>query len=130
MKVDTSSSKPVISHSSSHENPVHEEVSSPSSAPFSSFSSYVTSPKLLQKTFSSLMSRSWTVHDNDDSVDLVTSSSFIGQFHSQPQKPVKPAYVSKEKQLERLRARMQREGLNSRLSSDMCKKCEDDIVYL
>lgn len=125
MKADTSSSKLVMSHSYSHENPVHEEASSPS-APFSSFSSYVTSPKLLQRTFSSLMSRSWTVHDNDDGVDLVTSSSFVGQ----PQKPVKPAYVSKEKQLERLRARMQREGLKSRLSSGMCKKCDDDIVYL
>jgi hypothetical protein len=124
--MNASSSKPVISHYYSLENPDHEEASSPS-APFSSFSSYVTSPKLLQKTFSNLMSRSWTVHDNDDGV---TSSSFVGQFHSQPRKPVKPAYVSKEKQVERLRARMQREGLKSRLFIGMCKKCEDDIVYL
>ncbi|KAF5357652.1 hypothetical protein D9758_007447 [Tetrapyrgos nigripes] len=131
----SASSNAVMPRSPAHEYPVHEDASSPSSAPFSSFSSYVTSPKLLQKTFSNFMPRSWTAHDNvnnDDACDddhLATSSSFVGQLYSQPQKSVKPTYVSKEKQMERLRARMQREGLKLSSFSDMCKKCGGDIVY-
>ncbi|KAJ3743472.1 hypothetical protein DFH05DRAFT_1460720 [Lentinula detonsa] len=105
-----------------------QESTFPSSFSSSSLSSIMTSPKLSLQTIAGFIPRPWSSSvlnpDQDNGLHTVESSATPAAARFRP-------YVSKQKQLERLRLRLQREGPSERhFSIDACQKCDGAVVYL
>ncbi|KAJ4472057.1 hypothetical protein J3R30DRAFT_3522884 [Lentinula aciculospora] len=93
-----------------------------------SLSSIMTSPKLSFQTIAGFIPRSWSTRpsrqtsDQDDERAEPSTTPASAKFRP---------YASKQKQLERLRLRLQREGpTNQYLSNDVCQKCDGGVVYI
>ncbi|KAG6899384.1 hypothetical protein C0993_010683, partial [Termitomyces sp. T159_Od127] len=127
---------------SSTETPAAPSVEAPLS--ISSFSSIMTSPlssRISFPSFTNLIPLSWSqrkvaleasndVVENTQKVDGALASREVTQAHSIT--PSKRGFVTKERQLEKLRCRMERENPAKARSSISfsCKKCDnnDDVV--
>lgn len=100
----------------------------------SSFSSIMSSPlagRLSFQTLTNLMPLSWTAVPAT-SCEITTS---IASGNAQRRERVQSAvvstnYVSKEKQLEKLRSRLQRDGVTMKTAIASCRKCTDEAVFL
>jgi len=107
----------------------------PTGSTSSSFASHVSAPlsgRLTLRTFTNFMPLSWTQRNDTltapppvDDTQSVTPKQANGE-------PARRVFVSKEKQLEKLRIRLEREGMMKMKTSVhvRCKQCEDKTVIL
>jgi hypothetical protein len=132
-----------ISHSHRSASPVHAGSSTSSS--FSSIMSSPLSTRISFQTLTNFIPVSWSPRNHN--VEPAASSSLVSRslnssIVSNERAPEhcclpvdvlrKRGYVSKEKQLEKLRSRLERDGASKMRTSVSlyCKKCDDEMVFL
>jgi len=91
----------------------------------SSLSSLVSSPQLSLQALAGFIPRSWgsLIEPNNDLNDFVQQSNTAPATKSR-------GFVSREKQLERLRARLLHDGPSISNDNDVCQMCDSAEVYL
>jgi len=113
---------PTIDHSSSE----------PSAS--SSFASLMPSPiasRLSFQTFTNFIPLSWSPRSKIETPLAALAIVEESDANNESRGPQKRGYVSKEVQLEKLKARLLREQDMTRNVADVCKKCnEDEAVHL
>lgn len=135
------------------QSPYHDPQETPAPAqalmPQSSLSSILSAPlaaRLSFQTFTNFIPMPWASKDAPVSSDLTSSDRCdAGAITNQrqtmrmgmpprkeaPSVPLKRGYVPRERQLAKLRLRMQREGTSGTGTSfDVCKKCDDEVIFL
>ncbi|KAG6830628.1 hypothetical protein H0H92_015720 [Tricholoma furcatifolium] len=122
--------------------PSHSPIPPPAQAPLSSFSSIMTSPlsaRLSFQSFTNFIPLSWSQRSITPTVPATDAVEGVKKVDSVQAQPVDPAptslkrgFVSKEKQLERLRCRLERENPTKVRNSvsTLCKKCDDDDDFV
>lgn len=124
---------------------------------FSSFSSIMSSPlsaRLSFQTLTNFIPLSWSPSanpvgsavatlcripessssssssSNDNKTELLSEPGIVARVIKDVSVVQKRGYVSKEKQLEKLKGRLQRDGAVMRSTVDICRNCEDEAVYV
>ncbi|KAH7875981.1 uncharacterized protein C8R40DRAFT_1264931 [Lentinula edodes] len=122
--VSTSTATNFVQPISTDEQTLQSSFSSPS------LSSIMSSPKLSFQVLAGFIPRPWNAQtsvlnvDQDDAIQR-------GDLFTTPAGAKFKSYVSKQKQLERLRLRLQHESSPPQhLSNDVCQKCDGAVVYL
>ncbi|KAJ3878797.1 hypothetical protein F5051DRAFT_221370 [Lentinula edodes] len=122
--VSTSTATNFVQPISTDEKTLQSSFSSPS------LSSIMSSPKLSFQVLAGFIPRPWNAQtsvlnvDQDDAIQR-------GDLFTTPAGAKFKSYVSKQKQLERLRLRLQHESSPPQhLSNDVCQKCDGAVVYL
>ncbi|KAJ3892562.1 hypothetical protein GG344DRAFT_45088 [Lentinula edodes] len=122
--VSTSTATNFVQPISTDEKTLQSSFSSPS------LSSIMSSPKLSFQVLAGFIPRPWNAQtsvlnvDPDDAIQR-------GDLFTTPAGAKFKSYVSKQKQLERLRLRLQHESSPPQhLTNDVCQKCDGAVVYL
>ncbi|KIK65700.1 hypothetical protein GYMLUDRAFT_240193 [Collybiopsis luxurians FD-317 M1] len=110
-------------------NSIHTDDSPLPSSSSPSLSSIMTSPKLTFQALAGFIPRPWGARaESSFSLDHDLHDS---EPRAAPVAAPKPTYVSRDKQLERLRERLQHKGLFMRsFADDVCQKCDGAAVHL
>jgi len=105
---------------------------STSSSPFSSIMSSPLAARLSFQTFTNFIPLSWSATTAVVPPPTLASAehvSIAARAVRREDVNVKRGYVSKESQLAKLRSRLEHEGQGIK-AHDVCRKCEDDAVFL
>ncbi|KAJ3808908.1 hypothetical protein F5876DRAFT_45044 [Lentinula aff. lateritia] len=122
--VSTSTATNLVQPISTDEKTLQSSFSSPS------LSSIMSSPKLSLQVITGLIPRPWTARTSVSNVDQGDVLQRV-DLSTTPAGAKFKSYVSKQKQLERLKLRLQHEGSRTQHSfNDVCQKCDGAVVYL
>ncbi|KAJ3860839.1 hypothetical protein EV359DRAFT_48377 [Lentinula novae-zelandiae] len=122
--VSTSTATNPVQPISTDEKALQSSFSSPS------LSSIMSSPKLSFQVIAGFIPRPWTARTSVSNVDQGDALQRV-DLATTPADAKFKSYVSKQKQLERLKLRLQHEGSRTQCSfNDVCQKCDGAVVYL
>ncbi|KAJ3925961.1 MAG: hypothetical protein NXY57DRAFT_906394 [Lentinula lateritia] len=122
--VSTSTATNPVQPISTDEKTLQSSFSSPS------LSSIMSSPKLSFQVIAGFIPRPWTARTSVSNVDQGDALQRV-DLATTPADAKFKSYVSKQKQLERLKLRLQHEGSRTQCSfNDVCQKCDGAVVYL